>query len=86
MFCEVGVYEFSRAYFRENFLESYLSLAKDPVYSIKLEFIRSLYKIKAFIDYDVDMNVRIHDILSDLRFDKNKDIVEATEQLDVALL
>lgn len=45
-----------------------------------------MHKIKQYIDYDVDMNVRIHDILSELRFDKNKDIQEAVEHLDLALL
>lgn len=51
-----------------------------------MEFIHSLQFIKPYLDYDMNLNVDLMDILNELRQDRNRDVVEAVDQLDFNLL
>jgi hypothetical protein len=51
-FCKSAVDTFSRAFFKQHFLQSYIALHKDKVAGVRMEFAHSVRKIKPSIDYD----------------------------------
>ncbi len=51
-FCKSAVDTFSRSFFKQHFLQSYLTLSKDKVAAVRMEFAHSVVKIKPFLDYD----------------------------------
>lgn len=51
-FCKAAVDTFSRSFFKSHFLSSYLSLHKDKVAGVRMEFAHSVRHIKPFLDYE----------------------------------
>lgn len=51
-----------------------------------MEFAHSIVAIKPYLDYDVNLNLEIMDILNRLKMDNDRDVVEAVEQCDYKLL
>ena len=49
-FCKSSVNTFSKSFFKNNFLESYMSLSRDKVATVRMEFAHSLLYIKPFFD------------------------------------
>lgn len=82
----MAVHTFSRGFFKENFLESYFALSKDKVATVRMEFAHSVVNIKPFLDYDMEINLELMDILNALKADSDRDVVEAVDQSDFKLL
>ncbi|CDW84144.1 serine threonine-protein phosphatase 4 regulatory subunit 4 [Stylonychia lemnae] len=85
-FCKYAVNCFSRQLFRTHFNEAYLSLSKDRVPTVRIEFAHSIVHIKPYLDYDINLNLELMDILNRLKQDHDRDVVEAVEQCDFKLL
>lgn len=78
-FCKSAVQSFSRQFFKTNFTDAYLALSKDRVATVRMEFAHSVITIKPYIDYDVNLNLELMDILNRLKMDSDRDVVEAVE-------
>jgi hypothetical protein len=76
-FCKAAVETFSRSFFKLNFLLSYLSLHKDKVAGVRMEFAHSVRKIKPFLDYDSALANDLISILTSMHSDSDPDVVEA---------
>lgn len=85
-FCRSAVQSFSRSFFKANFLETYLSLSKDKVATVRMEFAHSVIHIKPYLDNDDKFNLDLMDVLNLLKQDSNRDVIEAIEQADFNLL
>lgn len=51
-----------------------------------MEFANSVPYMKPFLDYDVNLNLELMDILNTLKNDLDRDVIEAVEQCDYKLL
>ena len=51
-----------------------------------MEFANSVPFMKSFLDYDVNLNLELMDILNTLKNDTDRDVIEAVEQCDYKLL
>lgn len=49
-------------------------------------FAQSVVVTKSHLDYDINLNLELMDILNQLKSDNDKDVVEAVEQSDFKLL
>jgi hypothetical protein len=85
-FCKSAVDTFSRAFFKQNFLQAYLVLHKDKVSGVRMEFARSVRKIKPSLDYDTGLANELITILTSMHSDLDPDVVEAVQQSDDELL
>ena len=70
---------FSRAFFKQNFLQAYLVLHKDKVSGVRMEFARSVRKIKPSLDYDTGLANELITILTSMHSDLDPDVVEAVQ-------
>ena len=61
-------------------------MSKDRVATVRMEFAHSIVSIKPYLDYDVNLNLEIMDILNKLKMDNDRDVVEAVEHCDFKLL
>lgn len=50
-FCEYAISNFTRDFFKQNFLDMYLIMATDRVSQVRMEFSKSVVKIKLHLDY-----------------------------------
>lgn len=66
-FCKSAVKYFSRQFFKENFLEEFLAMAEDQIPIIRMEFAHSLVIIKPSLEDDINLNIRIMEIMNKLR-------------------
>jgi hypothetical protein len=78
-FCKVAVKNFSRQFFKQNFLECYMALSGDKIATVRMEFAHSVVSIKPYLDYDTGINLELMDIFSLLRIDPDRDVIEAIE-------
>ena len=78
-FCKAAVETFSRAFFKQNFLPSYLALHKDKVAGVRMEFAHSVRKIKPALDYDPTLANELISILTSMHSDSDPDVVEAVQ-------
>ena len=85
-FCKSAVDTFSRAFFKQNFLPSYLALHKDKVAGVRMEFAHSVRKIKPALDYEQTLANELISILTSMHSDPDPDVVEAVQQSDYELL
>lgn len=85
-FCKVAVKDFSRDFFQQHFLEDYLSLSKDKIATVRMNFAHSIVKMKKHLRYDSKISMELMEILNNLRTDPDRDVVEAIEQCDYDLL
>ena len=81
-FCKAGVSMFSRGFFKEHFLQSYIGLSKDKVATVRMEFASSLLTIKPFFDGDITLANDLISLLNMMHSDIDKDVVEAVETCD----
>jgi hypothetical protein len=86
LFCNTAVETFSRGFFKSHFLPSYLSLHKDKVACVRMEFAHSVRKIKPALDYDASLSNELISILTQMHGDADPDVVEAVQQSDYELL
>lgn len=85
-FCKSAVTSFSRDFFKSNFLQLYLSMSKDKIATVRMEFANSIPHMKPYLDYDVSLNLELMDILNTLKNDSDRDVIEAVEHCDYKLL
>ncbi len=85
-FCQYAIKNLSREFFKNNFLNLYLSLSKDKIATVRIEFSKSISLMKPFFDYDLDLNLELSDIINNLKSDHDREVVEAIEQSDYKLL
>jgi len=78
-FCKSAVDTFSRAFFKQNFLQAYLVLHKDKVAGVRMEFARSVRKIKPSLDYETSLANELITILTSMHSDLDPDVVEAVQ-------
>jgi hypothetical protein len=45
-------------------MQSYLSLSKDKVAAVRMEFAHSVVSMKPYLDHDVNLNLELMDILN----------------------
>jgi len=76
-FCKSAVDTFSRGFFKQHFFETYMSLSKDKVAAVRMEFAHSIVKLKPFLDYDSAINNEIMSLLNHMHSDIDRDVVEA---------
>jgi hypothetical protein len=75
-FCKSAVETFSRHFFKTHFLVSYMSLSKDKVAAVRMEFAHSV-KIKPFFDYDQTLSNELMSLLTAMHADPDPDVAEA---------
>jgi hypothetical protein len=85
-FCKSAVDTFSRSFFKQHFLASYLALHKDKVAGVRMEFAHSVRKIKPTLDYDPLLSNELISLLTSMHSDPDPDVVEAVQQSDYELL
>jgi hypothetical protein len=44
-----------------------------------MEFARSLVSIKPYLDYDINLNLELMDVLNSLKSDPDRDVIETVE-------
>lgn len=44
-----------------------------------MEFARSVSFVKPYLDHDMNLNVKIMDIMNELRSDRDRDVIETIE-------
>lgn len=54
-------------------------MSKDKIPTVRMEFAHSVVHIKAYLDYDVNLNLELMDILNMLKGDSDRDVIEAVE-------
>jgi hypothetical protein len=54
--------------------------------TVRIEFAKSIPSMKPYLEYDLDLNLEIMEIVNNLKADKDRDVVEAVEQSDHTLL
>lgn len=86
LFCRLAVIQFTRKFFEENFYDAYLSLAKDRVPQVRMEFVRGLLDIKPFLDYNQQKSIELTERISELKGDKDDDVADASENTDLELM
>lgn len=77
---------FSRNFFKQHFLQSYLPLSKDRVASVRMEFANSLLKVKPFLESEQSLGNELMSILTSMQQDTDREVVEAVEACDYELL
>ena len=80
-FCLSGVKHFSRAFFKDKFMELFFELASDRVPIVKIEFAKSLMQIKPYFDYDRNNFYRIMDTLDSMRKDPDKEVADVVDSV-----
>jgi hypothetical protein len=61
-------------------------MAKDKVTSVRMEFATSIESVKPFLEYDVDLHLGLLDLLTFMRSDPDKDVVEAVDRTDEKMM
>lgn len=51
-FCKAAVGTFSRSFFKDHFMQAYLTLSTDKVAAVRMEFANSLLLVKPWFDGD----------------------------------
>jgi len=49
-FCRIGAGHFTKQFFIDNFYKSFLALSSDKVSQVRMEFAKSLFEIKPFVE------------------------------------
>jgi hypothetical protein len=61
-------------------------MSRDKVATVRMEFAHSMVHMKPHLDYDINLNLELMDILNQLKADSDRDVVESVEQCDFKLL
>ena len=61
-------------------------MSKDRVGQIRIEFAHSLVFIKPYLESDMNLKEQISDIITELRHDPNKEVIDAIESCEFRLL
>jgi len=85
-FCKAAVGTFSRGFFKEHFMQAYLTLSKDKVAAVRMEFANSLLLVKPWFDGDIPLTNEMMSTLTKMHSDTDRDVVEAVETCDFKLL
>lgn len=85
-FLKAAVDTFSRVFIINNFLPSYISLSKDKVSSVRMEWVSSLVVVKPFFDSEAALGNELMTILNSLHFDPDQNVQEAAQLTDDSLL
>ena len=76
----------SRTLFEDIFYKTYHKLANDKVDAVRYEFALSLLDIKPYLDSKTEINTQLIQHISNLKNDSNREVSEATENIDFELL
>ena len=74
------------SYFEEHLFEKYLEMCKDQVPQVRLEFARSVLYTKPFLEPNKDKSIFLSEQIDKLKNDKDRDVVDVTENVDYQLL
>jgi hypothetical protein len=85
-FCRSAVNTFSRNFFKQHFLQSYMGMATDKVAAVRMEFAHSLFQVKPFLESEQSLGNDLQSLLTSMTSDLDRDVVEAAEACDDKLL
>jgi|LauGreDrversion4_2_1035121.scaffolds.fasta_scaffold54892_5 hypothetical protein len=85
-FCKAAVGTFSKSFFKEHFVQSYISLSTDKVAAVRMEFANSLLFVKPWFEGDAALTNEMMSTLTKMHSDIDRDVVEAVETCDFKLL
>lgn len=85
-FCVSAIDTLTRATFKQHFLASYISMSKDKISTVRMEFAKSIVKLKPFLENDPILGNELMSLLSSMQSDADSEVVEAVEQCDYELL
>lgn len=68
-----------RSYFEDHFYQAYVHLASDKVANVRIDFAKSIFDVKPFVDSVQGIQTQLHDVVSKLKQDSNKEVVEAAD-------
>ena len=86
LFCNSAVNTFSRSFFKQHFLPSYIGMSSDKVAAVRMEFARSFLHVKPFLESDPSLANELMNLLDHMHSDIDRDVVEAVEICDYELL
>jgi len=85
-FCKLGAGDFTMQFFIENFYKAYLALSGDKVSQVRMEFAKSLFEIKPFVENEQEIKFELMEKIEVLKTDEDCDVAEATDDMDFQLL
>jgi hypothetical protein len=57
-------------------------MSNDKITAVRIDFAHSIATIKPHLEYDININLEIMDIMNKLKHDSNKDVVDAADHSD----
>jgi len=85
-FCRIGAGNFTVKFFVENFYPNFVALAADKVPMVRIEFAKSLFEIKPFIENEGQLGMELMEKIEVLKNDEDADVSEASDDMDFRLL
>ena len=73
-------------FFVENFYPNFVALAHDKVPMVRIEFAKSLFEIKPFIETKESIGMELMEKIEMLKADEDADVAEASDDMDFRLL
>lgn len=85
-FCRIGAGHFTVKFFVENFYPNFVTLAGDKVPMVRIEFAKSLFEIKPFVENEQQIGMELMEKIEALKNDEDVDVAEASDDMDFRLL
>lgn len=85
-FCRIGAGNFTVQFFVENFYPNFLALSSDKVPQVRMEFAKTLFEIKPFVENEQEIKFELMEKIEVLKNDEDADVAEATDDMDFQLL
>jgi len=81
-FCRIGAGYFTKPFFIENFYPQFLVLSVDKVPQVRMEFAKSLFEIKPFLEESQEIKFELMEKIETLKNDEDADVAEASDDMD----
>ena len=85
-FCKIGAGNFTVKFFVDNFYPNFVALSSDKVPMVRMEFAKSLFEIKPFIENEQAIGMDLMEKIEVLKNDEDPDVAEVTDDMDFRLL
>ena len=85
-FCRIGAGHFTVKFFVENFYPNFVTLSGDKVPMVRIEFAKSLFEIKPFVENEQQIGMELMEKIEALKNDEDVDVAEASDDMDFRLL
>ena len=85
-FCRIGAGHLTKPFFIENFYPHFLTLSDDKVPQVRMEFAKSLFEIKPFVEDVQEIKFELMDKIEKLKSDPDADVADASDDMDFQLL